>query len=112
LPVTPDADLLARYADSADVPTMVALAIAAVESGYRGGNHWLGQRGEIGRMQIRPDVWQRAFRSQCGTKPLTDYSTNVCKGMFILRHWYDQTDRGRRPCDGTTDTAMPVGRIY
>jgi hypothetical protein len=86
-----DGGLLKRFADSAGVPLPLALAVAAVESGYRGGNEWRGSTGEVGRMQIQPRLWQSAFRRECGSGPVTDYQTNVCKGMFILRYWHGRT---------------------
>ncbi|MBI4503345.1 MAG: transglycosylase SLT domain-containing protein [Gemmatimonadetes bacterium] len=86
-----DGALLRRFADSAGVPLPIALAVATVESGQLGGNHWRGRHGEVGRMQIRPRIWRWSFQQECGPRPLTDYVTNVCKGMFILKHWYGET---------------------
>lgn len=86
-----DGTLLKKFADSAGVPTSVAFAVAAVESGYLGGNQWRGKSGEVGRMQIDPRLWESSFRRECGNGSLADYQANVCKGMFILRFWHDRT---------------------
>ena len=106
-----DGGLVQRFADSAGVPLTIALAVAAVESGYAGGNAWRGSAGEVGRMQVTPRLWERSFSRECGPGPLTDYVTNVCKGMFILRYWHQRT--------GSWEAAVrryngrgPEGRVY
>ena len=86
----PDAALLKMYADSARVPVAVAWAVATVESGVVPNNAARGRHGEIGRMQMQPQH-APAFIAECGTKPLTDYHTNLCKGMFLLRSHYLRT---------------------
>lgn len=86
----PDAAVLKQYADSARVPPMVVWAVARVESGTAPNNLARGRHGEIGRMQLRA-AWSKSFAAVCGTRPLTDYRTNICKGAFLLRWHYDHT---------------------
>ena len=86
----PDAVVLARYADSARVPHVIAWALVAVESGHAANNRARGAHGEIGRLQVRR-VHRGRFAHACGRKPLTDYRTNVCVGLFLLRSYYERT---------------------
>ncbi len=86
----PDAALLKQFADSAGVPPIFAWAVAAVESGHHADNKARGTHGEIGRMQLKL-LWTHAFKAECGSLPLTDYLTNICKGMFLLRTSFDAT---------------------
>lgn len=86
----PDAAVLKQFADSAGVPVEIAWAIAAVESGHGPHNHARGKAGEIGRFQLKRHH-SAAFAAECGTAPLTDYLTNVCKGLHLLRSHFDST---------------------
>src|SRR5258705_752826 len=78
-----DADRLRVAARGEAVPEIVMEGIAAVETGYRGGNGFLGKAGEIGRMQI---LAQTAKFVGC-SEPLNleDYDYNIACGAKILR---------------------------
>ena len=79
-----DSDRLRFAARNAGVPEIVMEAIAAVETGYRGGNEFLGKAGEIGRMQIKEST---ARGVGCGEPVnLADYEYNIACGAKILRH--------------------------
>lgn len=86
----PDAWLIKGYADSARVPAPIAWAMVTVESGHAANNSARGRHGEIGRWQIKR-IHESAFRTQCGSRPLTDYATNLCVGAHLLRRHYDAT---------------------
>ena len=78
-----DADHLRVAARGAGIPEIVMEGIAAVETGYRGGNGFLGKAGEIGRMQI---MTQTAKFVGCGDPlNLEDYDYNIACGAKILR---------------------------
>lgn len=110
----PDAALLKQYADSAKVPVVIAWAVAKVESGVRADNHARGTHKEIGRMQLRR-VHENSFRTQCGPLPLTDYLTNICVGMFLLRKHYAATGSWeaaiRRYNGGGAATALYLRKV-
>lgn len=86
----PDAWVLKQYADSAGVPPVVGWAIATTESGHGPHNSARGRHGEIGRMQLRR-LHEGRFAEKCGSRPLTEYYTNICVGMHLLRSHYDAT---------------------
>ena len=82
-----DADRLRFAARSAGIPEIVMEGIAAVETGYRGGNEFVGKAGEIGRMQIMAAT----AKGICGQPVnLTDYDYNIACGAKILRHCRNQ----------------------
>lgn len=84
----PDAALIKQYADSAKVPPVLAWALVATESGHGANNHARGKHGEVGRMQLRRFHAGR-FSARCGSLPLTDYRTNLCVGLHLLRSHYE-----------------------
>lgn len=90
----PDAAVIKQYADSAGVPPLLAWAVARVESGVVPNNLARGRHGEVGRFQLR-HIHSRAFTQPCGAKPLSDYHTNICKGLFLLRSHFDRTQDWR-----------------
>lgn len=78
-----DAEHLRAAARSEGIPEIVMEAVAAVESGYSGGNTWRGTRGEIGRMQIQ---LRTALRAGCPAPiRLLEYEYNIACGAMILR---------------------------
>lgn len=84
-----DESLLAAAARAHQVPVMVMLGVAAVESGYAGGNDWRGMGGEIGRMQIQLPT---ARAAGCGQPlQLEVYGRNIACGARILRRCYERT---------------------
>src|SRR6185436_8088195 len=102
-----DADRLRVAARGAGVPEIVMEGIAAVETGYRGGNEFLGKAGEIGRMQIMAAT---AKFVGCG-EPLNleDYDYNIACGARILRFCrtkYPQWDLAVRCYQGMTVPEM------
>jgi hypothetical protein len=79
-----DSERLRFAARHAGIPEIVMEGIAAVETGYRGGNEFLGKAGEIGRMQIKEST---AHGVGCGEPVnLSDYEYNIACGARILRH--------------------------
>ena len=83
-----DADRLRQAARGAGIPEIVMEGIAAVETGYRGGNEFLGKAGEVGRMQI---MAKTAAFVGCGEPlALEDYDYNIACGARILRFCKDK----------------------
>ena len=83
-----DSDRLRLAARGAGIPEIVMEGIAAVETGYRGGNEFLGKAGEIGRMQIKEST---AHFVGCGEPvTLTDYDYSIACGAKILRFCRDK----------------------
>jgi hypothetical protein len=83
-----DGDRLRLAARNAGIPEIVMEGIAAVESGYRGGNEFLGKAGEVGRMQI---MAKTAVHVGCGEPLLLeDYDYNIACGAKILRFCRDK----------------------
>ena len=83
-----DADRLRTAARNAGIPEIVMEGIAAVETGYRGGNEFIGKAGEIGRMQIKVAT---AHFVGCGEPVnLEDYEYNIACGARILRFCRDK----------------------
>jgi hypothetical protein len=83
-----DADRLRLAARSVGIPEIVMEGIAAVETGYRGGNEFLGKAGEVGRMQI---MAKTAAFVGCGEPlALEDYEYNIACGAHILRFCKDK----------------------
>src|SRR5437868_10717159 len=82
-----DGERLRFAARNAGIPEIVMEGIAAVETGYHGGNGFLGKAGEIGRMQIKEKT---ARFVGCG-EPVTleDYEYNIACGARILRFCKD-----------------------
>ncbi|MBI4503724.1 MAG: lytic transglycosylase domain-containing protein [Gemmatimonadetes bacterium] len=79
-----DADRLRFAARTAGIPEIVMEGIAAVETGYRGGNQFVGKAGEVGRMQIKAST---ARYVGCGEPVnLEDYEYNIACGAKILRY--------------------------
>jgi hypothetical protein len=78
-----DADRLRLAARGAGIPEIVMEGIAAVETGYRGGNEFVGKAGEVGRMQI---MAKTAAFVGCGEPlALENYDYNIACGARILR---------------------------
>ena len=73
--------LVARYADTYDVPLQLAHAIIRIESNYR--PDALGASGEIGLMQIKPAT-ARLMGYRGTTEGLFDPATNIKYGMKYL----------------------------
>lgn len=83
-----DADRLRSAARMAGIPEIIMEGIAAVETGYRGGNEFLGKAGEVGRMQI---MAKTAAFVGCGEPlALEDYDYNIACGAKILRFCKDK----------------------
>ncbi len=82
-----DADRLRTAARSAGVPEIVMEGIAAVETGYRGGNEFFGKAGEVGRMQIMAKTAEYICAAPVN---LADYDYNITCGAKILRHCRDK----------------------
>src|SRR5215831_3835359 len=79
-----DGEHLRSAARNAGIPEIVMEGIAAVETGYQGGNEFLGKAGEIGRMQIKEST---AHGVGCGEPvTLSNYDYNIACGAKILRH--------------------------
>lgn len=79
-----DGEQLRQAARREGIPMIVMEAVAAVESGYSGGNTWRGTHGEIGRMQIKIKT---ARGVGCGEPVrLEEYDYNIVCGAKIL-HW-------------------------
>lgn len=85
-----DAEQLRAAAKVNGVPSMVMLGVAAVETGYKGGNGFQGKAGEVGRMQVQEPT---ARAAGCPDPVnLADYAYNIDCGARVLR-WC----RGRNP---------------
>jgi soluble lytic murein transglycosylase-like protein len=85
----PDAALQVAAAQQAGVPPIVALSVVEVESGRK----LLppdGAAGEVGRWQVRPELWGASFTRACGAASLRDPVKNACVGAHILRGCYDR----------------------
>lgn len=85
-----DAAQLHLAATRHGVPTSVMDVVAAVESGYKGGNNFRGAAGEIGRMQIQPTTARAAGCPEPVAQRLRDYGYNIACGARILRWRYEQ----------------------
>jgi hypothetical protein len=82
-----DGERLRFAARNAGIPEIVMEGIAAVETGYRGGNGFVGKAGEVGRMQIKEKT---ARFVGCGDPVnLQDYEYNIACGAKILRFCKD-----------------------
>lgn len=99
----PDAAILARHAQLHGVPIVLVWAVAARESGYRGGNHWRGPGKwvadtvspdsvilrricrEVGRMQLNPCFPLTWLDPWCtNTRVRTSYDANISCGVKYL----------------------------
>lgn len=85
----PDAAVQVTAAQQAGVPAVVALAVVEVESG-RTLTPRDGAAGEVGRWQVRPELWGASFTRACGPASLRDPVKNACVGAHILKGCYDR----------------------
>ena len=91
LPV--DADSLRAAAREFGVPSLIMLAVATVESGTAGGNHWRGKGRvdgsckEVGRMQLSPcESWAWLTPWCALAKVRESYSANIRCGAARLAY--------------------------
>jgi soluble lytic murein transglycosylase-like protein len=80
-------DLVAKHAESQDVPPALAQALVQVESSFN--PKATGRNGEIGLFQIKPQT-ARAMGYTGSAKGLYDAETNVAVGMKYLAQAHDR----------------------
>ena len=93
------------------IPVDVFEGVAAVESGYKGGNNYRGAAGEIGRMQIKVGTARDAGCAEPVEQRLREHGYNIACGARILRGCYDRYGSWSKAIRCYNGSALPASTV-